>query len=357
MFAERPAAAIVMGRETFEQIFDAGRLARLSRLVRLVGEPILIEAGAAGTSETVLDGSRGAAAGHDRLSEVEVLITSWGAPQLTAPRLARLPKLQAVFHCAGSVRDLVSAAFWERDLIVTTAADANALPVAEFTFATIVLANKGALRAMRSPVAGIGERAASPESAHTRRQQIGNLGRRVGVVGFSRIGRRVVRLLQSLEGTEILVADPYAAARDVADAGGRLLPLAELLPQVDLLTLHAPALASTFRMIGDAELAALPDGATLINTARGALVDHAALAAECRTGRLNAVLDVTDPEPLPADSELLRLPNVTVTPHLAGSLGTETRRLVDSALDDLEAWLHGGEPPNRVTPADLAHSA
>lgn len=338
MTVERPPAAILMGRDTFQQLFDRARLRRLDGLVRLVGRPVLPDPGTPDAAGSGID--------FAALSEVEVLITSWGVPQLTAPRLERLPNLRAVFHCAGSVRDLVSDAFWDRDLVVTTAADANAVPVAEFTFAAIVLANKGALRAMREPL-----------GARSEHGRLGNLGRRIGVVGFSRIGRRVVRLLAQLEDTEVLVADPYADARDVAAAGGRLLPLAELLPRVDVLTLHAPALPSTSRMVGRTELAALPDGATLINTARGALVDHDALAEACRTGRLNAVLDVTDPEPLPSHSELLRLPNVTVTPHLAGSLGTETRRLVDSALGDLEAWVRHGEAPNRVTASELARSA
>src|SRR5690606_32960603 len=116
-------------------------------------------------------------------------------------------------------------------------------------------------------------------------------------------------------------ADPFADAAKVAAAGAELVPLADLLPRVDVLTLHAPALAATRHMIGRAELAALRDGAVLINTARGSVLDHDALLAECRDGRIDAVLDVTEPEPLPADSPLLTLDNVAVTPHIAGSLG------------------------------------
>jgi phosphoglycerate dehydrogenase-like enzyme len=339
-----------MGRDTFAQVFDGPRLRRLGDLTRLVGAPLLTHGGEPADGSFTSDGS---SADEGALRQVEVLITSWGAPRLTAARLDRLPRLRAVFHCAGSVRELVSEAFWERNLIVTTAADANAVPVAEFTFATIVLANKGALRAMRAP---LGPASATPLDPMPP-TVLGNLGRRIGVVGFSRIGRRVVDLLGALDDTEVLVADPHVDAATVAAAGARLLPLAEVLPQVDVLTLHAPALPSTRRMIGASQLAALRDGATLINTARGALVDHDALAAECRTGRLNAVLDVTEPEPLPRDSELLGLRNVVITPHLAGSLGSETRRLVDSALDDLEAWVRHGAAPNRVTAVDLAHSA
>ncbi|WP_395244190.1 hydroxyacid dehydrogenase [Agromyces sp. MMS24-K17] len=326
MAHERPRAALLMADDTRELLFDAARLERLRALVD-VGEA---------------DAS------------VEVLLTSWGAPRLTAERLARMPRLHAVFHCAGSVRGLVSDDLWRRGVLVTTAADANAVPVAEFTVAAIVLANKGALRAFRDPRAAFADW--SP-TAHAPDLRVGNLGRRIGVVGFSRVGRRVVDLLRGLDDMDVLVADPVADADEVAAAGARLVPLVDLLPAVDVLSLHAPELPATRRMIGARELAALRDGATIVNTARGALVDHDALLAECRAGRLDAVLDVTDPEPLPADSGLYDLPNVVITPHLAGSVGTEARRLADAALDDLETWLAGGVPHRRVVADDLGLSA
>jgi phosphoglycerate dehydrogenase-like enzyme len=143
----------------------------------------------------------------------------------------------------------------------------------------------------------------------------------------------------------------------VADAGAELLPLGDMLGQVDVLSLHAPALPETRHMIGAAELAALRDGATVINTARGWILDHEALLAECGSGRLDAVLDVTEPDPLPFDSALRGLPNVALTPHIAGSMGTEARRLADSALDDVEALLHGGVPSQVITRVDMELSA
>jgi phosphoglycerate dehydrogenase-like enzyme len=135
------------------------------------------------------------------------------------------------------------------------------------------------------------------------------------------------------------------------------VPLDELLPRVDVLSLHAPALASTHHMIGQAELAALPDHATLINTARGSLVDTSALEAECASGRINAILDVTDPEPLPAESPLYALPNVMITPHLAGSLGSEIYRMTDAALDELERYVTGRDLIDEITSDDLQLSA
>ena len=147
------------------------------------------------------------------------------------------------------------------------------------------------------------------------------------------------------------MADPYADAAEVARAGATLVSLPEILPRCEVLTLHAPALPSTDNMIGAAELAQLPDHATVINTARGTLVDAVALAAECRSGRLFAILDVTEPEPLPRDHPLRDVPGVMITPHLAGSLGTEILRLTDLTLDELTRWL-AAEPLRTEVTAD-----
>jgi len=146
--------------------------------------------------------------------------------------------------------------------------------------------------------------------------------------------------------------DPFADPAAVAAAGAELVTMAAALPSADVLSLHAPALPATRHMIGGAELAALPPDATLINTARGGLVDHAALEQACRAG-LHAVLDVTDPEPLPRSSVLYELPNVVITPHVAGSLGAETRAMTASALTELERYAAGLPPLAAVTAESL----
>ncbi|MFJ4046277.1 hydroxyacid dehydrogenase [Microbacterium sp. NPDC089987] len=331
----RPRAHAVMDADAFALLFDEPRRDRFASLAD-VGSRMLI---------TDLDDPAHAAL----LAETEVLLTSWGAPRLDAERLARMPRLRAVLHAAGSVQHLVSDELWARGIRLTTAADANAMPVAEFTLGAILLAGKRTFTHLRAPHD-------ATWNAWTARR-IGNVDRTVGIVGFSRIGRRVVELLRPFDGIRPLVADPFADAAAVEAAGATLLPLDEMLPQVDVLSLHAPSLPATRHMIGAAELATLPDGATVINTARGALLDHDALLGECRTGRLDALLDVTEPEPLPADSELRHLPNVAITPHLAGSLGTETRRLADAALNELAAYIAGAPARHPVSRAELAISA
>ncbi|TMR11325.1 hydroxyacid dehydrogenase [Nonomuraea turkmeniaca] len=321
----------------FSVQFHEPQLRRLHDLVE-VGDPIV-------TAD--LD----APAVRRRLRDVEVLVTSWGCPPLTTERLADAPRLRAIFHCAGTVRTFVTDEVWRRGILVTNAADENAIPVAEFTLAAVIFAGK------KAPfLAQDARRLRADWSFGAGRGELTNRGRTIGVVGFSRVGRRVVDRLRSLE-VDVLVADPYADPAAVSALGAGLLPLPELLPRCDVLTLHVPELPSTHHLIGAPELALLRDGTTVINTARGAVLDTAALERECATGRLDAILDVTDPEPLPATSLLYDLPNVMITPHIAGSLGSETRRMSESALDELERYLSGQPPRAAVTPDDFMVSA
>lgn len=282
--------------------------------------------------------------------DAEVLITGWGCTPLTADVLDRLPRLRAVLHAAGSVKSHITPACWERGLLVSSAAAANALPVAEFTLGAILLSGKDALR-MRALYAAEHR---SPTPGETAR--LGNHGRRVGIVGASKIGRRVIELLRPFD-VEVAVYDPHLGPQDAVALGVRHLGLDELVAWSEVLSVHAPDLPETRHMLDARRLALLPDGAALINTARGALVDTAALTAELSTGRISAVLDVTDPEPLPAASPLFRLPNVLLTPHIAGALGNELERLGSVVVDEMERLLSGEVLRHRVLRADLARIA
>ncbi len=335
---DRPHALLVMDRRTFALQFREPELQRLAGLAEL-GDPVW-------TAE--LDSP----AAHRRLARADVLLTSWGAPALTAERLARAPRLRAVLHAAGSVRGLVDEEVFRRGIAVSTAADVNAVPVAEYTLAAIIMAGK------KVPFLAADGRtlpAAWHEVLH--REDLSNRGRTVVVVGFSRIGRRVVRMLRVLDTAAVLVVDPHADPAAVRAAGGEVAELDDALRRADIVSLHAPALPETRHMIGARELDLLPRGATLVNTARGSLVDHDALLVACAAGHVDAILDVTEPEPLPAGHPLLHLPNVVVTPHVAGSLGSETRRLTHHALDELEAWAAGRPLSTPVTAEATAVSA
>jgi phosphoglycerate dehydrogenase-like enzyme len=336
--AHRPEVLLAMSPDVFDLQFGAAELDRLRGLARL-GDPLVAH-------------DFSAPAVRRRLAGVEVLITSWGCPPLDAEVLAAAPNLVAALHAAGSVRGHVGDAVFDRGVLVTTAAHVNAEPVAQYTVAAILWAFK------KVPFLAADARRFREDWAYReQRGELSGLGRTIVLVGFSRVGRRVVDLLRQLDVGRLLVVDPVVDPALVRAAGAELVPLAEALPQADVLSLHAPALPETRHLIGAAELAALPDHATLLNTARGSLVDTAALEAACAGGRLHAVLDVTDPEPLPASSPLYDLPNVMITPHVAGSLGSETRLMAAAALDELERYVVGLAPIEPVTRQGLAVQA
>jgi phosphoglycerate dehydrogenase-like enzyme len=285
------------------------------------------------------------------LASADILLTSWGAPRLGSTALGRMPRLRYVAHAAGTVKDLVTDHVWDRGIRVSSAAAANALPVAEFTVAAVLFSNKQVFRLQQ----------------HYRQRRdwqrwndvapgLGNYGKTVGIIGASRIGRRVIELLQPYD-LELLVADPTLDGTSAATLGARLVDLDELLGAADVVSLHAPSLPETHHLLNGRRLALLRDGAVLINTARGALVDHDALTAELVSGRIDAVIDVTEPEVLPADSPLYELPNVVLTPHIAGSQGAETRRMTDLAVDEIERYVRGDALRHEVTRDDLTFIA
>ncbi|MEU9950681.1 hydroxyacid dehydrogenase [Streptomyces poriferorum] len=285
------------------------------------------------------------------LAAVEVLITSWGCRPLDDAVLARMPMLKAVVHAAGSVKHHVTEACWDRGLLVSTAAAANAVPVAEYTLAAILFANKRVLE-----IGGLYREHRNPLDWAAHFPGFGNYRRTIGLVGASLVGRRVLELLRPHD-FDILLADPHLDPEAARSMGARLVELDELLAGSDVVSLHAPALPETYHLLDARRLSLLRDGATLVNTGRGSLVDTGALTAEALSGRIHAVLDVTEPEVLPAASPLYSLPNVLLTPHIAGSLGGELLRITGSALDEVERYCAGREFAYPVTREALTTSA
>jgi phosphoglycerate dehydrogenase-like enzyme len=277
-------------------------------------------------------GSDGA---REALARAEVLVTGWETPQLTAEVLRHAPRLRRVIHAGGYADGL----FPDGKFGITTSdvGAANAVPVAEYTLAMILLVNKDTFRAQRL----YRERRAFIDR-ETEFEVSGNYRRTVGVVSAGRTGRLVIDLLRPFPSLHVVVYDPFLEQREADELGVEKVELAELARRSDVLTLHTPVVPETVGMIDAGILALMPDGATIINTARGAIVDHVALEKEVVSGRINAVLDVTDPEPLPPASPLFDLPNVILTPHIAGSMGTELRRMGDTVAADLAAYAHAG---------------
>lgn len=333
----RPHAVLVMRPHLPERYFGPGGLARLGRIAQ-------VDPG------TVLTGFSSPAA-RAVLADAEVLVTGWGCPAVDDQALSRAPRLRAVVHAAGSVKGHISPACWERGIQVSTAAAANAESVAEFTLAMLLLAGKGVL-----PVSQEYRRRRGRVDLEREYPDIGNYRRRIGLVGASRVGRRVIELLRPFE-VEIRVSDPFLEPEEADRLGVLLSKLDELLAACDIVSLHAPSLPATRHLLDRRRLGLLRDGAVLINTARGALVDQQALVEELETGRINAIVDTTEPEVCAPDSPLYVLPNVLLTPHMAGAAGSELLRLGESALDELARFAAGLPFRHPVTEQDLERSA
>ncbi len=283
----------------------------------------------------------------DLLARADVILGHWGCPPIDGGVLDRAPDVGLVAYAAGTVKGTIAPEVLDR-VRVTSGANANAEPVAEYTLAMILLANKDVLfqrDQLRDPTIGT---ARQPSAV-----PVGNWDKTIGIVGASIIGRRVIELLRPFPTLRPLLYDPFVTAAEAEALGAEKVELATLCERADIVSIHAPDLPSTHGMIGATELAAMRTGATLVNTARGRLLDHDALAAETGAGRINAILDVTWPEPLPDDHPLHTQPNVVLTPHLAGSQGTELRRMTAYAAEEIRRWAAGEPGRNVVTAAML----
>jgi phosphoglycerate dehydrogenase-like enzyme len=223
--------------------------------------------------------------------------------------------------------------------------------VAEYTLAAILFSNKKIFR-LRDRYREVRGLRFWPNEA----PGLGNHRKTVGIVGASHIGRRVLTLLRPFD-LDALVFDPFLDAAGAAALGATDVPLDELLVRSDVVSLHAPSLPETRHLLDARRLALMRDGATLVNTARGALVETEALVRELVSGRIDAVLDTTEPEILPAESPLYTLPNVFLTPHVAGSLGSETRRMAVLAVEEIERFARGEPLLHGLRADDLARVA
>ena len=334
----RPKLAFAMAADKTKYVFDAAALDRLAQSCDVVQTEPLEE----------FDSPAARAV----LGQIDILVTGWGCPMVSAEVVKAAPNLRLIAHAAGTVKYTLDPAVYEAGIVVTHAADANAVPVAEFTLAAIIFANKRVFELRDHYRADPSRRTTYPVMD----QPIGNYHRTIGLVGASRIGRKVAKFLCGFDFT-VLVSDPFVRAGDPVLDGAELVDLDTLMAGSDVVSIHAPSLPSTRGMIGARELGLMRDGAAFINTARGALVDEAALIAELQTGRIQAVIDVTDPEIPERSSPLYSLPNVFLTPHVAGAVGTERLRLGQLVVEEVERFVRGNKLEFAVEPELLERLA
>ena len=297
-------------------------------------------------------GAPSAEAVLDALQRAEILVTGWGTPTLGEALRGWSPAnspLRLVAHTAGSVKSLLPYEAVEHGLLVTHANESLAEAVAEFTL--------GAILAMRRQMF-LAERRFKARQPNPHYAQFHELkGSTVGIIGASAIGRRVMDLLRPWQ-VKLLVYDPYASPALLQEVGASQVSLEELFRRSDIVSLHAPVTPETMRMLGVAQFQAMKDGALFINTARGRLLDADALLRELQTGRISALLDVTDPdEPLPPDSPFFDLENCVILPHIAGHSAQARLRQGQYAAEDILNYLDGNALRFRVRPERWASMA
>ena len=320
-----PVIALLAPQKTAARVFAEYHLERLGKL------GVLIDARFSESVEEVIG----------RLAETEIIISTWGMPKADAEFLDKVPQLRAIFYAAGSIKQFVTPFLWKKGVVLSSAAPANAIPVAEYVFAVMLLSNKQFWTALRGNSGGLA---------------CGNYRRKVGIIGASMVGRALIRLLKNTD-LDILLYDPFIGKEEAGKLSVKNMELPVLMSESDIVSLHAPNLPHLRHMINAELLSIMKDGAVFVNTARGALVDEEALISQLRAGRISAVLDVTDPEPPAVGSPLRTLPNVIYTPHIAGSMGEECYRMADFAIDEMERYLANKLLVNAIKQESLSYLA
>jgi len=272
---------------------------------------------------------------RNALAEVEVIFSSWGMAVMGTELLDALPKLRAIFYAAGSVRSFVTNAMWQRGIRLSAAAAQNAIPVAEYATATLILGLKHFWHYPRGLHGAHSTRLKKPDSPTP-------YGSTIGLISYGKIARLVRERLRSYD-VSVAVYDPFLTAEEAQrEAVRKVDTLDKLFATADAISLHAPHLPETEGMLQARHFEAMRPGAFFLNTARGQLIDEPAMIEVFRRRPdLTAVLDVTWPEPPKPDSALFTLPNIILTPHIAGSVGPECQRMGNAMIDEFLRYRAG----------------
>jgi phosphoglycerate dehydrogenase-like enzyme len=327
--SERIEALLLGDPERMRAVYGPEQMTRLEGLVALHQKPI--------THQELK--------GHlEQNPSPQVILSTWGMPLLTEEELDLMPDLQLVLYAAGDVRGF-SEPLVKRGIEIVSAWRANAVPVAEFTLAQILLSAKGWFR-----------NSADYKAKRSREGAMvgpGCKGVTVALIGAGAIAQLVIAHLKGFD-FKVLIVDPYLSDEKAAELGVTKVSLSEAFEQALIVSNHVPNNASTQGMIGAAEWLAMPHGGTFINTGRGQTLrnDEFYDAFKARPD-LTALLDVTHPEPLPSESPIWNLPNVHISTHIAGAIGQEVWRMSDLVIDELELWLQNKPLNHLVEPGAL----
>ncbi len=321
-------AYFMMNSESFQLIYGKDELKRIRTLVEL--EPELIVPDKNGYVEKVPN-------------DGQIILSGWGGPRIDKRFLDSMTGLEAVFYGAGSIRGIVTDDFWEKKVVITSSWSANAVPVAEYTFAQIILCLKNAYQLNK------GYCREKDSYDKTKRFANGAYKTRVGIISLGLIGKLVCKFLRSID-VEVLAYDPYADKEEARELGVRFADLEEIFGTCHVVSLHAPWLKETEGMIREEHFIRMLPNSAFINTARGAIVNEGEMVSVLSERKdITAVLDVTYPEPPESGSPLYNMENVFLTPHIAGSMDGECARMGRYAVDELERYLSNEQMLYRIT--------
>lgn len=287
-----------------------------------------------------------------KLNETEAIFSCWGMPKLTTAQIEQMPKLKAVFYAGGSANGFAGS-YIERGITVCSAVEANAIPVAEFCLAQILLACKGAYHNSQLCRKGPWKQSDMPVGK-------GVYGETLALVGIGAISRHLLCLLKPFNLRIIAVSGYLSKHPEMATEMGisKLVTLEEAFEQGYVVSNHLPDKTVNKKSLKKEHFASMRKGATFINTGRGAQVDEAGMIAVLKARPdLTALLDVQHPEPPEAGSELFSLSNIHMTSHIAGSTNDEVRRMADFMIDDLQRYLKGDKLKYAVNPDDFTGRA
>lgn len=275
------------------------------------------------------------------IKEYDACITSWGSPRLSLDILRQADRLKFIGHAAGSVVSVVSEDVFETSVTIT---NANSLLARSTAEAAVTFMLAGTWR-----LPGYGESLKRGKWTNNNQETIPGLSyNTVGLIGYGEISRHVIKLLQPFQ-PNILLYSHYCSQEEAASLGVQLCSLDSLLSRSDIISLHNTWTSATEKMIGFDQLRKIRDGALLVNTARGPIIDEQMLIRELSTGRFHAVLDVYEQEPLPSDNPLLKLPNVWCLPHIGGFHNKMKSEMGRFVIEDLKRFISGTQPEGLVT--------
>lgn len=288
--------------------------------------------------------------------DCEVIFSTWYMPQFNQEEVKRIfPKLKAIFYAAGTVRHFAKP-FFESGVKIFSAAAANGVPVAEFTFAQIILANKGYFQAQKYFKWPIWKQGFH-KVRHIAELHSGNYGAIIGILGCGAIGSQVIRLLKPFQ-FAVKVYDPYLTQTKANELGVELTSIEDIFSTCNVVSNHMPDIPDTRGIINERLLMLMPPYSTLINTGRGAQINEKDLAKVLKKRKdICVLLDVTRHEPPFPWSALFRRKNIFLTPHIAGSLSSEINRMIDYSYESYLAFINGGSPIGEVKPEEMNHMA